>query len=400
MNREVRNNISTVPVAALPADRRGILLFVVNDTRFFLSHRLPIAQAAARYGYTVHVATGDITREEHERLQQEGFVYHPVRLSRRGMNPLSEAGTINALRRLFRQVKPQIVHLVTIKPVLYGGIAARLARVPAVVQALSGLGYLFIEDGSLRKRLIRALVRRPLGYALTHSRGCVIFQNPDDQAFFIQKKLIAVETARLIKGSGVDPWQFAPGSTPEEPPVVMLASRMLWDKGVAEFVEAAQQLKAQGVEARFVLAGASDPGNPSAVSEDQLKQWHAEGVIEWWGHQSDMAHTFSNAHVVCLPSYREGLPKVLLEAAACSLPLVATEVPGCREVVEHGANGFLVPPRDANSLSHALAELIERPDLRQRFGKVGRRRVLREFTTGHVVQQTMAVYDELVAQIP
>lgn len=376
------------------------LLFVVNDTRFFLSHRLPIAQAAARHGYTVHVATGDIKTEERRILDREGFDYHALPLSRRGMNPLKELATVWALYRLFRQLRPQIVHLVTMKPVLYGGVTARLARVPAVVQALSGLGYLFLGHHSARRQALRLALRPAYQRALGHPRARVIFQNPDDQALFVDRGLVRQDKARMIKGSGVDPDTFSPVQpSPELPeqPIVMLAARMLWDKGVGEFVDAAKLLKQKGVHARFVLAGGSDPGNPSAVSEDTLRQWHNEGTVEWWGHQTNMHKALSQAHIMCLPSYREGLPKVLIEAAACALPLVSTDVPGCREITRGGVNGRLVPPRDASALAVVLEELIDQPELCRRFGEAGRELVLREFTIDHVVRQTLAVYDEFTA---
>ncbi|MDH4225336.1 MAG: glycosyltransferase family 4 protein, partial [Deltaproteobacteria bacterium] len=223
-----------------------------------------------------------------------------------------------------------------------------------------------------------------------------IFQNPDDLKLFVQKRLIHPAQALMIKGSGVDMKAFAPKKEAAGPPLVVLASRMLWDKGVGEFIQAAQRLQKQGIQARFALVGDPDPGNPSSVTADQLKQWAADGIVEWWGRREDMAQVFHQAHIVCLPSYREGLPKVLIEAAACGKPIVASDMPGCREVVWDGQNGLLVPVKNALALADALETLIGDTPLRERMGQAGRAIALEEFPVEKVVALTLALYQGLL----
>ncbi len=376
-----------------PVDARPTLLIAVNDAGFFLSHRLPIAKAAAKAGYDVHIAAmpGPLV----ESIVSLGFPFHPVPLSRRGLNPWREAQAFFALYRLFRMLEPDIVHLVTIKPVLYGGLAARLTRAPAVVSAISGLGYIF-TGGSGGTKLLRAVAALVYRFALGHANGRVIFQNPDDMAEFVSRGVISSEACALIKGSGVDVERFVPQQEPEGLPVVMVASRMLRHKGIQEFVEAVGVLRSQGVDARYVLVGESDPGNPSAIPQKQLEIWDAEEVVEWWGHRQDMPDVLTQAHVICLPSYREGLPKVLLEAAACGRPIVATDVPGCREIVRDRENGLLVPPGDVWALVRAIRRLVSEPELRRKMGVRGRKIAETEFDLERVVDQTLAVYDLLL----
>lgn len=369
------------------------VLFVVNEAGFFLSHRLPLARAARNAGYEVHVAAPEGTGSERIRANQ--FPFHAIPISRKGISPFEEMRSMIALYRLYRQLLPDIVHHVTIKPVLYGGLMARLARVRAVVSAVTGLGFVFLNRG-FKAKILRVGVNLAYRLALGHANSYVIFQNPDDRELFVRQGLLPKRRGVLIKGSGVDMTHFVQSSEPDGLPLVILASRMLWDKGVGEFAEAAQKLRLEGVAARFVLVGASDPGNPAAVPESRLRSWHDEGVVEWWGHHDDMLEILSNAHIVCLPSYREGLPKVLIEAAACGRPIVATNVPGCREITLDGENGLLVLPRDVISLAKGLRCLIEDKELRKQFGMRSREIAVREFSIERVVDETLAVYRELL----
>lgn len=370
------------------------LLYVVNDANFFLSHRLPLAKAAQSAEYDVHVATpnmGDVNA-----IRAAGFIYHPFPLTRSGANPWQEFQSVMALVQLYKRLQPDLVHHVTIKPVLYGGIAARIAGVPSVVNAVTGLGYVFIAKGTFAA-LRRAIVK--MGYKLCfgHKNQRVIFQNPDDRAMFINAGIVAEPNTIVIKGSGVDMSVFAHIPEPEVIPLVVLSSRMLWDKGVGVFAEAAQLLHDKGVNARFVLVGGTDTENPAAVPSFQLEAWNNSGVVEWWGRREDMPEVFAQSHIVCLPSsYGEGVPKVLIEAAACGRPIVATDTPGCREIVKHGENGLLVPMRDAAALAVALRKLIEDPELRRRMGKKGRELAVAEFSVETVVNETLAIYRELI----
>ncbi|MGH7512775.1 MAG: glycosyltransferase family 4 protein [Gemmatimonadales bacterium] len=367
------------------------LLYVFNDAGFFLSHRLPVARAAAAAGYEVHVATppGAAVAQ----VEAHGFGHHPIGLTRRGVNPGGELAAVVGLARLYRRLRPGLIEHATIKPVLYGGLTARLLREPAVVSWMTGLGFVFISGGA-RAALVRRLVAAGYRTALDRRGAWVIFENPDDRDLFVSRGLAPGERTRLIRGAGVDMARFRP--TPEQPgaPTVVLAGRMLRDKGVVEFVEAARALRSAGRTARFALVGSADPGNPAGLPETQLQAWHAEGAVEWWGQRDDMPEVLRQAHVVCLPSYREGLPKVLVEAAASARAIVATDAPGCREVVRHEWNGLLVPVRDAAALADAMGRLLSDPAERARMGARGRTRVEEEFSEQYVIGQTLAVYAE------
>jgi glycosyltransferase involved in cell wall biosynthesis len=370
------------------------ILYVVNSADFFLSHRLSLAIAASEGGYEVHVATP--TSDSVELLAGHGFAYHPVRMHRQGMRLWSEVLSLACLVRLYLRVQPTLVHHVTIKPVLYGGFAARIARVPAVVSALTGLGYLFSQTQP-RKSLVRHVVKLGLRVSLAHRNIRVVFQNPDDQQFFVEERLLRAGDSVLIRGSGVNMSEFVPRPIGGGEPIVVLASRMLWDKGLKEFVEAAERLKQDGVAARFVLVGKSDPGNPAAVPVEQLEEWDRRGAVEWWGHRKDMPEVLAKAQAVCLPTYYgEGVPKVLIEAAAAGRPIVTTDAPGCREIVRDKENGLLVPPRNVSLLVTALRRLIEDPDLCTAYGMRGRQIAEAEFSLGRVVEETLAIYAELL----
>lgn len=371
------------------------VLYVVNDANFFLSHRLPLALAAQGEGFDVHVATPQ--SDDVEKLLAEGLTFHPIPLTRRGISLGEEMASVIALYRLYRKVKPDLVHLVTIKPVLYGGIAARLAGVPAVVSAVTGLGYVFIAQG-LKASVMRLFVKGAYRFALGHTNGRVIFQNPDDRSSFLKSRLIVARQTVLIKGSGVDMAQFTPTPEPPGSPLVVFAARMLWDKGVGEFVEAAKYLRELGINVRFALVGDTDSGNPAAVPKTQLERWQQSGVVEWWGQHTNMPMVFAQSSIVALPSaYGEGVPKVLIEAAACGRPIVTTDTPGCREIVRHDENGLLVPVRDVAALAEALRRLVEDAVLRWRMGARGREIAIAEFSVERVVSETLDVYRRLLS---
>jgi glycosyltransferase involved in cell wall biosynthesis len=371
--------------------KRPRVLFVVNADWFFLSHRLPLALAARDAGAEVIVAAADTGRAAE--IESAGIRFLPLQLSRKGIGPLSEARTVAAIYRLYRAVRPDLVHHVTIKPVLYGSIAARVAGVGRVVNALSGLGYVF--SGSSRNPLLRRAVEAAYRFALRHPGSRTIFQNLDDRRLFVSRGLVDPERTVLIRGSGVNCSRFSPLPEPAQP-LVMLPARMLRDKGVEHFVEAARAVREAYPDARFVLVGPADRGNPTGVPEATLRGWAEEGVAEWWGEMSGMENVLPKASVVVLPSRREGLPKVLLEAAACGRPIVTTDVPGCREVVVHGENGFLVPWAASAELARSIVTLLASSETRERFGAAGRTMVEREFAEEIVVSQTMSLYAELL----
>lgn len=366
------------------------ILFLVTEDWYFCSHRLPLAVAARAAGFDVMVATR--VREHGQIIRDAGISVIPFELSRRGGNPLIE---IARLVRLYLRERPAIIHHVAMKPVLYGSIAARLSGVRNVVNAVAGLGWLFTSQGMMA-RLLRPGIRSLLVRLLAAPGMCSIVQNSDDLKL-LTRLGVPQDRLRLIRGAGVDTVAFAPTEEPAGPVTVVLVARMLWDKGVGEFVEAAKRLHDEGIKARFVLVGAPDPANPSAVSLETLRGWDGQFGVEWWGHRADMPQVLADAHIVCLPSYREGLPKTLLEAAACGRPIVTSDTPGCREIVRDGDNGLLVPVKDAVSLAAALKKLIINNKLRYKLGARGRERVIEEFAMEKVVEETLMVYRELVS---
>ena len=365
-----------------------VLLFANTDW-YLYNFRRDLALALRERGEDVVLLSPP--GEYAGRLQALGFRWLDFPLSRRGMNPLMELRTIGRLASLYRAERPDLVHHFTIKCVLYGMLAARFAGVRAVVNSITGLGYVFLPGGAW-KRFLRFFVR--LWYRMLLRGTQVIFENDDDRQAFLRSGLIRPEDGHTIPGVGVDTTRFTPTPLPAGKPIVLLAARMLWDKGVGEFVEAARRLQTQGIQARFVLAGRIDPGNPSSISEEQIKAWHDEGTIEWWGWIEDMPALLKEASIVCLPSYREGLPTVLIEASACGRPVVASDVPGCRLTVQDGITGLLVKERDAVSLSEAIRKLILNPSVCQEMGTAGRHLVEEMFSSEQILHKIFAVYAE------
>lgn len=369
------------------------LLFFENNPAYFLSHRLPLARAAQRLGFEVQVAS--MPGASTHAIESAGFAVHPVRMHRSSINPLTELLTLVRIRRLYRKLRPDLVYQVTIKPVIYGTLAARRTQVPHLVSVVSGLGYAATRPG-IKGWVLRQLVFWLYRFSLRHPSQKVIFHNSDDRDLFVSKHIVKSGDAEVIPGSGVDMGYFSPQAEPAGVSRVLFPSRVLRDKGVVEFVGAAAFLRAAGVQAQFVIAGGTDSGNPSALSEAQVRRWAAEGSIEWLGHAPDMRALYAQVHIVCLPSYREGLPKALIEAAACGRAVVTTDVPGCREVLIDGETGLLVPARDTAALAAALKRLIEDRELRWRMGKAARCYVESRFSTGQVIAQTTATFTALL----
>ena len=369
------------------------ILYNVNIPRFFVSHRLPLALASRSAGYDVHITTADTDPENMDIIRQTGLPFHPLPLAQHGTNPITEVQTIRAMVKLYRDLKPDLVHHVSIKPVIYGGIAGRVTGVPAIVGAMSGLGRVFSDDNS-KAKILRQIVRPLFKVALSHPNTSMIFQNPDDKQAFINMGLISENRAELIRGSGVDLDIFTPQLEPDGKPVILFAGRLMWKKGLAEFVASARRLQSK---ARFVIVGYTETSSPDAVPSEQLQAWVDEGIIEWWGKRDDMPDVFAQSHIVCLPSsYGEGVPKVLIEASACERPIVATDTAGCREITRDGDNGLLFPVGDIDALTKALNTLIDSPDLRQKMGKRGREIVKNGFSLETVISQTLALYERLL----
>lgn len=367
---------------------RPRLLFVVTEDWYFCSHRLDLARAAAAAGYDVHVATR-VTRHG-ERIRSAGLTLHPLELGRRVGNPLGE---IASLVGLMSRVRPAILHNVALKPAVFGSLAARLAGNPRVVNAVSGLGYVFINKGGVAA-LLRPLMIAAMRFLFGGAGRHVIVQNADDKRFF--DGLVSPGQVHLVRGAGIDVDRFVP--MPELPgvPIAAAVARLLWDKGIGELVEAARILKERGVPLRIALVGRPDPDNPRTVPEETVRGWVAEGLVEWWGHRDDIVDVWRQAVIAVLPSYREGFPKALLEAAACGRPLVTTDVPGCNELVRHDDNGILVPVREARPLADALARLAADPGLRAGLGSRARQRAVEEFSSDTVIAAQLALYRQLV----
>jgi glycosyltransferase involved in cell wall biosynthesis len=365
-------------------------MFVVTEDWYFWSHRLDLARAARDMGYQVLVATR--INEYRERLEQEGFVLCPLKWERGGVNPVREAKAFLALVGLYRRQRPTLVCHVALKPILYGAWAARVASVPGVVDQVAGLGWAGSVD-SWPGAFLHVILLRMLKWTLALSNSYATFQNHEDARELSDATTREAARAEVIHGSGVDTARFLPSREPAGMPVIMLASRMLWPKGIGDFVAAARLLTSQGITARFVLVGMIDPENPSHIPESQLREWQAEHVIEWWGYREDMPDVLASAHVIVLPTYYgEGLPKVLLEAAACGRPIIATSIRGCAEIVRDGDNGLLIPPRDPAALAEAITKLIEQPELRARMGARGREIVLERFSSQRIVGEYLGVF--------
>jgi glycosyltransferase involved in cell wall biosynthesis len=374
-----------------------VLLFANTDWYLF-NFRRSLASALREAGHQVLLVSPP--GPYGEQLRALGFQWAPAPMERRSLNPWRELRLLRWLRQLMLRERVDLVHGFTIKCAVYGSLAARLAGVDARVSAVTGMGYVFISN-DLKARVLRPVVRRLLRLAIGGQHSLLILQNPDDVQLFTRSGLVDPAQIRLIPGSGVDCGRFVPG--PIEPAAgrfrVVLPARLLWDKGLAEYVEAARTLRAQGRAIDFLVAGEADPGNPAAVPEATVKQWVEQGLLHCLGHVADMPALFRSVDAVVLPSYREGLPKGLIEAAACGLPLVTTDVPGCRHVVEDDVDGLLVPLKDGQALAAAIARLHDDPALRSRLGAAARQKALARFDERSVIANTLQVYRELIPQL-
>jgi glycosyltransferase involved in cell wall biosynthesis len=375
------------------------VLMVAHWDWVLYNFRLPLARALREKGFEVIFICP--YGEYVPKLKEEGFRWIHWAIVRRSLNPVRELIAILHLASIYQREQPQIVHHFTIKPNFYGSIAALLARRDKVINTFTGLGFLFSEHPlaiGLRSSVL------PLAkLAFRASKGWSVFQNHQDLETCLRLRLVLPERVVVIDGSGIDTRKFHPNhdSPPdnhEHPTVVLMAARLLWDKGVREFVEAARVLKARGLQVEFWLAGKPDKGNPMCVPEEFLKKWQEEGVINWLGHRDDMPNLLQQVDIAVLPSYyHEGVPRFLLEAAACGLPLVATDIEGCRVVVREGVNGFLVPPRNPTALADALERLLQDPSLRRRMGQASRHIAEVEFDERKVLAKWLALYERVLS---
>ena len=391
---EDTSGASDRPGAAAGSGKAGTLLFVVNVAWFFVSHRLALAQAACRSGFRVHLASDVEEESEVEEVRRAGIEFHRIKIARSGWNPLTELRTIRDLQRIVRIVRPDIVHNVTAKPVIHGSRSARALRTPGVVNAVSGFGYVY--SGGTGRRILRAVLDHAYERAFRPQNVRVVVQNEDDRNEVLRICPAASPRIRLIRGSGVDLNVFRESPEPEGTPTVVLPARLLREKGVYEFAAAASELRRAGVSARFIVAGRLDPANRGALTAEQVRELCASTGVEWIGDCQDMPRLFRECHLVCLPSYREGMPKALLEACGAGRAIITSDSPGCRDVVRSGENGLLVPPRDSRALAAAMRELLTDPPRRRNMGRQGRLLAERAFGIDRIVQEHLAIYRELV----
>jgi glycosyltransferase involved in cell wall biosynthesis len=371
-------------------DRKKLKLFiVVSEDWSFWSHRLSLAESAIDAGFDVTVLTK--VNELEEKIKGKGINVININFVRSSKSPITDLLNIIKLFSIFRKEKPDLIHNVALKTILIGSLAALFNRKSVVVNAFTGLGYVF-SSNQLQAKIIRLFIKPVFHLIIRRSNYWTIFQNPDDSNLFNGLGLIEPERSVIIRGSGVDTNDFLQVTDTNNTPVVMLASRMLWDKGVGEFVEAAKRLRDENSDAKFILVGDADTDNPMSIPVSTIKQWTNEGYVRWEGHSNNMPETLASASIVCLPSYREGLPKVLLEAAAVSRPLIATDVPGCREIVKNGENGILVKLKDVDSLYNAIKMLISNNEMRKAMGRQSRMLVESELSTEIINKQTLELY--------
>ncbi len=365
------------------------LFLIVSEDWSFWSHRLSLAQSAIDAGFEVTLLTKVNTLEE--KIKEKGINVINIDFVRSSRSPLTDILNVIKLARIFRKEKPDLIHNVALKVILISSIAGMFSKKSVIVNAFTGLGYVFSSQ-QLQARGIRFFLKPIFRLLMLKRNYWTIFQNPDDMSTFENLKMIVPERSMLIRGSGVDTNDYKQTTDRNDIPVVMLASRMLWDKGIGEFVEVAKRINKEKVKAKFILVGDVDTSNPMSIPVPTLKQWTSEGCVSWEGHSDNMPETLSLASIVCLPSYREGLPKVLLEAAAIGRPLIATDVPGCREIVKNGENGILVKLKDVDSLYDAINMLILDKEMRELMGRNGRKIVESELSTDIINAQTLALY--------
>ncbi|MGB0670770.1 MAG: glycosyltransferase family 4 protein [Rhodospirillales bacterium] len=376
---------------------KGKVLFLVTEDWYFVSHRLGLARAVRDAGYQVVVVTR--TKDHGDVIRDEGFKLVSFLLPRSRLSVISEMKSIINLFRVYRIEKPDLVHHVALKPSLYGSIAAYFAGVPRVVNAMTGLGFVFTE-GNWKRKVLQPFVRLLGSVVFSRPTNRIIIQNPDDGRTLEAAGIGRPDQMTLIRGSGVSFDQFKPLAEPDGIMTIAMVSRMLWNKGVGELIAAARILKAKGLRFRLLLIGMPDKENPTSIDPVQLCRWHDEGLVQWRGYHDAVEDVWKQAQIAVLPSYREGLPKSLLEAAACARPIVAFDVAGCREIVEDGENGFLVPLYDSPELARALEKLIQDSALRARMGAHSRLLVEQHFQEKLVIEQTLAVYRQLLPDNP
>jgi glycosyltransferase involved in cell wall biosynthesis len=368
------------------------LLYVVNEDWAFLLNRLTMARAAQRAGFEVHVATR--VNDGASAIEAEGFILHPVPLRRGGISPLSAIPVIAALRKIAIRVKPDIAHHSGLQCCVYGSIAAFGRKYP-YVSAMTGMGYVY-TSATWQSRLLKAILQWLLPWLLDRSGDIVLVQNPDDRAALIDLG-ISEKRVTLIPGSGVDTDTLQPLPEPDGPITYGFAGRLLTDKGIRALVAAHDIVRTQGLETNLLIAGNPDPANPASVSLQEVNEWTQRLGITWLGHIKDIASLWRRCHFAILPSHREGLPGSLMEAAACERAMIASDAPGCREIVIDGQTGLLVPIEDPQALARAITTLATSADLRARYAAAARELVVTKLSSKLIGEQIVQLYNDTIA---
>ena len=387
------------------------ILFFVSEDRYFCSHRLNLAHAALQAGFEVAIATKITTQTQ--KIEDAGLTVFPLNyLTRTGLNPIRQCQLLLELVKIYKTYRPDVVHQVAIKPVIIGSLVALWCRIPLIINALGGLGYLFTDGDpssnhpilkggritkiitKLKKNVLRFLTCWLFRFIFSRRNTQLILQNRDDLDTLIKAHCISdPKKMSIIRGAGVDMKAFPVTPFPPEPPVIIACiSRLLWDKGIGELISAARTLQAKNIPAKILLYGTPDPENPASISLEHIQGWHDAGLITWCGHCNHVAKAYADCHIAVLPSYREGLPKTLLEAASCGRPIITTRVPGCREVVQDGENGLVIPAKDSEALANALIVLIKNKTLRLQMGQAGRKRVADYFSDTLIHAEVLKLY--------
>lgn len=380
------------------------LCFVVNHVAFFISHRLPIAQKAIDEGYKVYLITGKAGSKSMEQsaiktLHKNKIKHYRVSFSSSSVNPFKELYGLFQIIRIIKKIKPDVVHCASPKGNFYGGIASRVLDVRGVIFAISGMGFAFTKDKKnikLSRNIISKIFSLFINISFSHKNKRVIVQNTLDYKELLKNKWVGKDELRVIHGSGVNLDLYKNINYKDKLKIVILPSRILIDKGVIEFVEAVKLIQDQVPGWRFLLLGAADYENPSAISNAMIDEWQKSSIIEWLGHVDQIEQFYKDASIVCLPSYREGMPKTLLEAAAAGCATITSDVIGCNEAIIHNSTGLLVPVQDSQALAKALLRLINNPEMRENFGLNGIKLAKNKFGITDIVRQNMALYKEVI----
>ncbi len=369
------------------------IVFLVSEDWYFCSHRLNLAIEAINSGFSVYLLAN--INNERKLIEKCGIKIIPLKyLKRSRINIFGEFISLLEIYIKINKIKPNILHSVALKPVIYGSLSTLFSNNVKNINALGGLGFIF-SSGTFKARILRPIVLNLLKFICNRKNNILILQNLDDYKFVYNKLKINQKNISLIKGAGVDCNKFKERKNNNKIPIILLASRMIWDKGIKEFYNAAKLIKKKGIKAKFILVGKPDQENPNSISLKQLNIWNNSGIIEWWGYRSDMVEVFKDVDIVVLPTfYGEGIPKVLIEGMACSKPIVATDMPGCRDLVIDGSNGILVKPKDFFDLAKALEKLILDPGLCKKMGAKGRALAVENYCQEKIFSKIINLYSD------